>query len=178
MRKTKKIKMAVFLSRNAHIFLTKKLLLNILNDFVSKKQKTNFRWLWVIVIISVWILSKTPKLFECFSYVYQDFLSPIFTDLLSRVVTTVSVVFTCPIGQVWRWSERGMGRVLNASHHILSRVVTTTPHFFFNRALLSVDSSMLFWMKSNTSLTRWETPEASLSSRDRCAMWQLIFSLH
>lgn len=106
-------------------------------------------------------------------------LSPIFTDLLSRFVTTVSVVFTCLVGHVWRWSERGMGRVLNASHHILSRVVTTTPHFFFfYRALLSVDSSMLFWMKSNTSPTRWETPEASLSTRNRCAMWQLIFSLH
>lgn len=54
----------------------------------------------------------------------------------------------------------------------------SNPSFFFNRALLSVDSSMLFWMKSNTSPTRWETPKASLSLRNRYAMSQLIFSHH
>lgn len=106
-----------------------------------------------------------------YSGVFHLYIRTSFPDIHGFTEQSFNDSFRCFQLSSWtgvtlRSSQKRMGTLRNVLQNWLASYVESCGEnnssvFLLNRALLSVDSLMLFWMKSNTSLTRWETPEAS-----------------
>ncbi|KAK2570712.1 Midasin [Acropora cervicornis] len=75
--------------------------------------------------------------------VSQDFLFPIFTDLLSRAVTTVSVVFTCKVGQ--------FDAILNEVKHFTHSVGDARSVIVLAESMRDVASDLFTLLKDGTT---------------------------